>query len=365
MSISSAQKLLPWLRWNAGGRKTPFSGSLVQEVELDTTTQCSGLPSCREQCTYAHSRNRGDYLRLELADEILDQLFSLGLRTVVFSGGGEPLEPENVGFSEILQLASSKGFEAELLTNGMFLTPDRLPAILPHLRLLRFSIPPFLKGYSHLKALFDRIKGAIEYRNQQGLEMVIMASLLIRPDTPEEEVQEDVRVLVGLGVDKIRFKPTHTWETGENLHLKVRAYQQIIDFIGALDHPQVTVSKIDRLLKVEDVDSLSCYYADFNPFVIGADGLNYACCEHKYHGEYQRGDLNAQSAEEILSFTGQNPQLILPGCFMGCKGDLANRYLHLLVQGYASLGEDMFSQVPYQELADAALLSLVRSHPRN
>lgn len=265
---------------------------------------------------------------------------------------------------EVLKLASSKGFEIELLTSGKFLAADILPLLLPHLAVLRISVPPFLHGYNHLQTIRDQIKGAVDYRNREGLKTKIVTSLLVRPDTPEGEIVKDVQILSGLGVDSIRFKPTHVYDERGNLYLDIFAYQGIMGFILGLNNPKVIISKIDRLAKDGARNYSCCYYTDFNPFVVGADGKNYACCEHKYHDEYQRGDFNNQSAEEILEFTSQNPQAILPGCFTGCKGDLANRFLYALIKGYELMGDSIFSREEYQKIADEASISLIRSHPR-
>ena len=357
------QPLLDWLQWNHSGREGIFRSQLVREVEIDTTTNCSGLPSCAKDCTYRHSRGAGHALRPNLAERILEELYDLGIRRAIFSGGGEPLEPANLSsFLQILELSNSKDFEVELLTNGRFLTADILPKLLPYLAVLRVSIPPFLNGYSHLQTILPHLKNAVQYRTRQELELQITASLLIRPDTPEQEIRGDIKNLSRLGIDLIRFKPTHIWDYKGHLYLDIPAYKNIIKFILGLNHPRVTISKINRLFEVGSLNYRYCYYSDFNPFVIGANGKNYACCEHKYHTPFQQGDFSSQSSKEILG-AKMHPQRVLAGCFAGCKGDLANRFFYLLVQGYERLGVKIFLNEEYQQIAEKTLLALKRSNP--
>lgn len=356
------QPLRAWLRWNQAGRSGRFVNALVREAEMDVTTSCSGLPSCARDCTYLHSRKLGAQLAVSQADSILHQLRELNIRRIIFSGGGEPLE--SLLFPIIVERAGATGFEIEVLTNGKFLTAGIVPSLLPHLSVLRISIPPFLRGYCHLDAIRDQIQAAVEYRDKNALNMRIIASCLVQPDTPREEIVSAISSLTALGIDGIRFKPTHFWGAGGCLHLDILRYREVTNFILSLQHPKVSVSKIDRLLGTGLASPLFCYYADFNPFVIGSDGKNYACCEHKYHLEFQRGDFNRQSAEEILSFTVQHPQLKQRGCFTGCKGDMANRSLSFLLQGYQIYGDALFNKYIYRLAADNALVSISRSNPQ-
>lgn len=358
--LTKYQPLHAWLKWNRAGRTGRFINPLVREAEMDVTTSCSGLPSCARDCTYLHSRKLGAQLAASQADSILHQLRELNIRRIIFSGGGEPLE--SPFFLDIIGKARTEGFEIEILTNGKFLTAGIVPSLLPHLSVLRISIPPFLRGYCHLDAIHDQIQAAVEYRDKNALNMRIIASCLVQPDTPRKEIVSAVSSLTALGIDGIRFKPTHFWGADGCLHLDILRYREVTDFILSLQHPNVSVSKIDRLLSTDGVSLPFCYYADFNPFVVGSDGKNYACCEHKYHPEFQRGDFNRQSAERILSFTVQHPQLKQRGCFTGCKGDMANRLLSFLLQGYQIYGDDLFDRRDYQLAADEALVSITRSN---
>ncbi len=311
------------------------------------------------------------------------------MEKLIFSGGGEPLEPfpdeiyrdiarkakiknvpgvQNIAinFIGILNVAGYFGFENVLLTNGVYLGWNISPQILRALKLLRISIPPVLHGYDHLDRIHDNIEAAVCYKKDQDLPVKIVASLLIRPDTPQGEITDRIATLNDLGVDLVRFKPTHLWREDGSRSIGTTNYHDITQFILGLNHPKVKVAKINRLL-TEDVMRTynSCYYADFNPLVIGADGLNYACCETKYLPAFKRGNLHQNSILEILGLVSQKPQPVLPACFSGCKGDLANRHLHVLVKAYQAKTDAIFDEPKYLEHAEAALAALVRSALEN
>ena len=251
-----------------------------------------------------------------------------------------------------------------MLTNGRFLVADVLPSLLPHLAVLRVSIPPFLQGYDHLQTIHSQIEAAVGFRNEQGLGAKIMASLLIRPRTPKEEIASNISILSELGVDSIRLKPTHMRTSGDKKYLDIRAYHEILEFIRSLNAPNVVISKINQLQTRTEFRYPLCYYSDFNPFNIGADGKIYACCEQKYKIPFLRGNLNQESAKQVLERTQIFPFPVKEECFAGCKGDLANIALSRLVEGYKQQGDNIFAQAKYQEVADEALVYLVRSSPQ-
>jgi len=359
--------LTSWLDWNRGGRKGSFESPHVKEFEMDTTTNCSGLRSCSAQCSYLHSRKMGHSMDLPLGDSIAKQLSELNYKRVIFSGGGEPLEPQNIAsFTKILEAASSNDLEAALITNGKHMNADLIPSLLSHLMVLRFSVPPFLHGYHHLRTIQGKIREAVRYKNMQGLDAKIIASLLIRPDTPMDEVRENIFALHDIGVDSIRIKPTHIQKNKtDGKHLKAKAYAELLDFIRALNITNVVISKIDQLLVDPNYQYEYCYYNDFNPFSIGADGLVYACCEHKYKPAFLRGNLNNESAQEVLRRTNSHPFSIRKGCFVGCKGHLANVALSKLAEAYQEQEAGIFSNPEYQQIADEALVYLVRTNSKS
>ncbi|PIS28655.1 hypothetical protein COT42_07380 [Candidatus Saganbacteria bacterium CG08_land_8_20_14_0_20_45_16] len=146
-------------------------------------------------------------------------------------------------------------------------------------------------GYDHLAVIEPKLRGVLKYRERFGWPCEIIASMLIQPKTPEGEIRERVVGLLAMGIDAVRVKPTHFW-VGNQMFLGIEAYRDIFGFVQTLAGPRVSISKLDRLLALDlPRDYPFCFWADFNPFVIGADGINSACCEQKYQQAFQRGDF--------------------------------------------------------------------------
>lgn len=357
--------LLDYLKWNASGRVPPLRNPLVKNIELDPTTVCPGLPSCWDNCTYAHSRGLRYTMGLPLAEKILSSAASLGINSILFSGGGEPLVPVKSNFTAILKMAHSKGFECSLMTNGIFLDEGTIPEILPYLKTLRVSIPSIGKGYDHLAVIKHGLEKAVNYRRSKDLGLEIAASVLIYPDTPFDEIDIKIFILDSIGLDTIRFKPAHVRKENGDLHLDISAFNKAVTHLQAHRNPKIRISKIDQLQTKSDEHYDNCYYHDFNPMVAGADGNTYACCEHKYQPDFLIANLKLSDAEEMLDAAGTEPFKVRKGCFAGCKGDLANMMLNRLVEAYAKVGDNIFLDLANRILADNALIYLTRTDPRS
>lgn len=353
-----------WLKWNFSGRKVPFQSPLLREIEFDTTTACTGLPGCREVCTYAHTRQAAPlFMTPEFAERTLTDIHRVGFRSILFSGGGEPLTPENVHFSEILQTAERIGFENHLVTNGVFLGAERIPEILPFLRLLRLSVPPATAGYDHLAVIGPTIARVLGFRQEQQLKMEVSISVLVNPDTPFSAIDRVIETAEKIGVDKIRFKPVHERKDGGQF-IDIKKFGPLVAFLQQKQNPRVTISKIDWLQTRPDVAYEFCYYADFNSFNIGADGRVYSCCEQKYRPDFLRGDLNQKSASAVLEDLHKNPFRVREDCFAGCKGDIANILLASLVQSFDDFGNPFFEMAFFAKTCEQLLTYLSRSNPR-
>jgi len=132
------------------------------------------LWSDKNKHTYRTKNMEGSGL-MSLDDwkKILTEIKNLGARTVVFSGGGEPLL--NRDFFPLIEFAHNIGFATQLYTNGFYLrglTEYEWDQILAMER-IRFSIhSPFEKQYSQIIGVPSSI-GALT-RVRENLQDLIM-----------------------------------------------------------------------------------------------------------------------------------------------------------------------------------------------
>lgn len=79
---------------------------------------------CNAKCSFCSVGERvGDVLKFSQITGFLDQLIPLGLKSVTFSGGGNPLiykcKETGNGLEDCIRYAHGKGLEVALITNGM------------------------------------------------------------------------------------------------------------------------------------------------------------------------------------------------------------------------------------------------------
>lgn len=79
---------------------------------------------CNAKCSFCSVGERvGDVLKFSEITGFLDQLIPLGLKSVTFSGGGNPLiykcKETGKGLEDCIRYAHGKGLEVALITNGM------------------------------------------------------------------------------------------------------------------------------------------------------------------------------------------------------------------------------------------------------
>jgi MoaA/NifB/PqqE/SkfB family radical SAM enzyme len=105
-------------------------------LELDVSSVCNH--KCY-WCVDPPGTHSNQIMPLTIAQKIMNEANTLGVKGIVFKGGGEStLHPE---FDKILQFAYQKNFEIGLVTNGSKLyMPDLLQAIVKYCSYVRVSI---------------------------------------------------------------------------------------------------------------------------------------------------------------------------------------------------------------------------------
>ncbi len=99
-----------------GEWEVKYRGSKPQTVIVELTTRCN--LSCRHCFRNAMMEDLGDMSR-SLVEKLLEDLASVGVKRVVFTGFGEPLVYPYI--DQVLERAKSLGFEVVLNTNGTLL----------------------------------------------------------------------------------------------------------------------------------------------------------------------------------------------------------------------------------------------------
>lgn len=387
LGTDTSSMLLDWLRWNVDNRREEgfnifdYSKTIKLTCEIDTTTICKHRLSCTPYCTYKAKHTDDVVLDTSVGKYVLDKAKKLGFQGVLFSGGGENLEPAAYqNFLKLLTYAKEElGLETNLATNGLYLTERYIRDIAWKLDSIRFSISPS-ENVSSSKVLvappihkFCHYVKSFKNTSEDYSPTKVYANFLISPGTKREDIELLVRMYSQLGLDGIRLKLRH--ERQDDGEIVVRAaesrhHQETISALindSNLTRPNIIVSKLPDLLRlIENPQSEpgSCWYRDFNPLILGADGRLYACCEFKYDEEpFLLGKVShtEDNLVELIQLR-QSPQPIVPKmCFKGCKGYLINSDLTFLLEQYNEKREKVFDYSENVAVRDRLMRNLPRT----
>jgi len=239
--------------------------------EIDPSNYCN--LNCNF-CMYAkYIKNNREHLDLKTFINLIYELKVIGVKSITFTGGGEPLM--NPSFNEMASRAHSLGFQLGLITNGTLLNKVKN---LDHFEFIRISLDSYDKN-SYLKIkgvdLFDKVLDNIMYvlaisSTDVGISYVICEENV-------DGIKKAQEISDNLGVKYIQFKPA--WINGKKI--------KIPDSIENSTRTVIT----DRY---NAEDNLPCLIAGLIG-IVGADSNVYFCCQHRGKENFSLGNLKDSS----------------------------------------------------------------------
>jgi uncharacterized protein len=242
------------------------SGIFVPPItcEIDPSNRC---PLQCKFCMFAGSnKHSNEDLPLRLYGDLINQLLSLDVRSITFTGGGEPLM--NKRYDEMARCAFSLGFQVGLITNGVL--ADQRLGYVDRYKFIRISLNAG-NSYDYYnitgKDLFGRVVNNTKDLIKRG--GFVGWSYVVFPEN-KSSIKEAQRLAEEVGVQYIQFKPA--WINGKPYN----------DY-------EVNGEKVIDTRRYHAYDNLPCSIAGLIG-IVGADGHLYYCCQ--YRGD-KRFDLGA------------------------------------------------------------------------
>jgi len=239
---------------------------------------CEMDPSnrCQNQCAFCISKNRTAYDDMDLAFALamIKDLHYLGVKSITFTGGGEPTM--NPGLPNMIEFAALIGMKIGLITNGIEI--GDIPFQL--LEFVRISLDAgYADTYKKIKhndayeQVIDNITNIRPSCKTLGLSYVMCGQGEVDMARAEKLAEE-------LAVDYIQFKP------------EISQSNQVF-------YPSADISFFTK--RYDRNRDVSCDIAGLVG-IITADGRYVYCCQHRYETEYTIADLRENSlAVAIIS----------------------------------------------------------------
>jgi len=278
-------------------------------AELDPTNRCNlHCPWCsaREEQSRSQAQMSKDELKLAL-----DEIRSIGVRGVTFTGGGEPLVNPHTPWA--VTYARSIGLDVGFITNGTMLDEEIAQIIVENCVWTRVSLDSIFPmhwetwgkgGKAQLQNALAGVRNLVRAKMECRSDTTIGVQFLIK-----EENVDDIPIFAHaahvMGVDYCQFTPVVV-HVGDQLPPELWEKAMIL--------MRQTEDENDKDFKViptwhKFIDLMSpesnygrnykrCYGAWFTT-VVGADLTVWLCCHTRGHMEFALGNLREQRFKEI------------------------------------------------------------------
>lgn len=296
-------------------------------VEIDLSNRCN--LQCRG-CHFSHLRGGkvcGDLLSADLVIEILPQLASYGIRSVTWSGGGEPLT--NPDALRILRAAYANGIKQGLYTNGTMIDRNSAATIAACCEWVYVSMDePDKRSYALRKRankFHDAVRGIqelVDYGVTVGVGFLIDEQNVGR-------TADMIRLGESLDVAYVQFRPLIRWNDRRLCDTK-----DDVSWYAAVNwesiHSDTVRVEIDpqRFRRYGNWCGHGydvCWWSGIQ-CVITPDGRVWTCCNRRGFDGSCLGDLNCHSFAEIWA---KRPiAKVDENCRVMCRGHLPNLELH-------------------------------------
>lgn len=277
-------------------------------IRLKPTNTCNHHCS---YCTYGggdasrktalrDSVSRTDMIPREKMQEIVEDMVSIGVKAVTFSGGGEPLTYPYI--RETAQNMLNKGIDIALISNGQLLTGE-IADIFHKAKWVRISFDsPNAEEYAKLRgissrAFFTVTENIHEFAKNKNKECVLGINYVVGREN-YQRVYEAAELMYNLGADNIKFSPV----IENTLHYHGCIKDSVIEQIHRAEENlgKGTFSVINNYeSEWEDKNfspqSFPVCYACRLVTVIAADQRIYFCQSKAYDSHSVVGDLHKQS----------------------------------------------------------------------
>jgi len=169
---------------------------------------------CNQRCYYCFYKdwnNKGIKEPTERIPEILEQLKDLGVSSIEFEGGGDPLCTKDI--DKIFQKAADLQFNLGMITNGVNFKGAIADVFLKYGTYVRFSLDSVdpeiykkVRGTDDFNTVIDNIRDALDKRVKIGSMCQLSVKIGLAKEVGYKEIHDVYNFFEGWGIDNIQVK---------------------------------------------------------------------------------------------------------------------------------------------------------------
>ena len=317
-----------------------FEGKLQAPIYVELSP--TGI--CNHKCLFCHYNYLGHEGKFKKGKilEIVRELASMGVKSLVFAGNGEPTL--HVDTIDAIVLAKSLGLDVAMSTNGALLKEEHFEILAQNLTWIRFSFNAgSAENYAHVHQtksddwykVIENIKKLKAVKEQLNSDITIGSQFVLIPENKAFALEHGKR-LKALGVDYFSVKHFY-----DHSHNEFEVKEQIDEeFILSLEQEASKLNDESFTFLVRSTKNLSsqrvytkCYGLEFIVF-IDEHGDVYSCFSHQYDKKTIMGNIFEKSFQEIWNSVQKkesinyiNECIEKNNCQPNCRHHQINQYL--------------------------------------
>ncbi len=304
--------------------------------------------ACNHRCTFCgldFMEYQSRYLDADVLMERISEMGSLGLKSIMFAGEGEPFLHKRM--VEIINHTRKSGIDVAMTTNAALLNETRTNAILGDMEWIKVSINAGTANtYSAVHRTkasdFDRVienmSAAAGIRRAKGYKCTLGMQMLLLPENTGEATTL-ARIARDIGMDYIVIKPYSQHLLSKTSKYKNIKYGDHIHLAEELDGFNTdSFSVIFRMRTMEKWDEggrnyKRCLALPFWSYMDAGGGI-WGCSVFLGNEKFYYGNIYEHSFKEIWegekrqqSLLWVQEELDASQCRINCRMDEINRYL--------------------------------------
>ncbi len=317
--------------------------------------EISPIGACNHRCSFCavdyvgYNPVRFD---LQVIKQRVPELSSLGIKSIMYAGEGEPLLHKQI--AEMAEVTKNSGIDVAFTTNATVLPKDFLDRALPHTSWLKASINAgSADTYSQIhktdkhdfEKVIKHLQKMVDYRSRNNLDVVLGAQSLLLPENSDEmkELVKICRDIIGLDYLVIKPYSQHLFsDTSQYSAINYEEYLCNKDDLNSMstDHFQV-IFRDQTMKKYVDGNRqryTTCYATPNLWAYIMADGSVYSCSAYLLDERFNLGNINNTTFQDIWegskrmnNFNFVKNKLDIKSCRVNCRMDSVNRYMNSII----------------------------------
>lgn len=308
--------------------------------------------ACNHRCTFCGLDFMGyqaRYLDADMLKSRLTEMASLGLKSVMYAGEGEPFLHKRM--VEIIKHTKSSGIDVALTTNAVLMKEKVTDEILSDVEWIKVSFnagtaDTYSKVHRTKAADFDAVIKNMSYaykiKKERGLRCALGMQMLLLPENIGEAVNL-AAIARDIGMDYLVIKPYSQHllsKTEVYKEIKYSDYQNLGEELKKYNTESFNVVfRVRTMQKWDDASRSykSCLALPFWSYMDAGGGI-WGCSTYLGDDRFYYGNVNENTFKEIWegerrkkSMKWVREELDPSKCRVNCRMDEINRYLWELV----------------------------------